>query len=39
MESRLLGTLLLAQIFAAGLNRSRVSPEKRRPVNIYVDEF
>ena len=39
MESRLLGTLLLAQIFAAGLNRGAMPSQERRPVNIYVDEF
>lgn len=38
-ESRLLGTMLLAQIFAAGLERGLQKKEQRKPVNIYVDEF
>lgn len=38
-ESRLLGTILMMQIFAAGLQRSLLPASKRRPVNIYVDEF
>jgi hypothetical protein len=38
-ESRLLGTILMMQIFAAGLKRSLRPPSERRPVNIYVDEF
>ena len=38
-ESRLLGTILMQEIFAAGLQRSLLNPSKRRPVNIYVDEF
>ena len=38
-ESRLLGTLLLAQIFAAGLERGLQKKDQRNPVNIYVDEF
>jgi len=39
MESRLLGTMLLAQIFSAGLARSCTPRDQRRPANIYVDEF
>jgi len=38
-ESRLLGTLLMSEIFSAGLSRSAVSESARRPVNLYVDEF
>lgn len=38
-ESRLLGSLLVAQIFAAGLERGMKKRAHRRPVNIYVDEF
>ena len=38
-ESRLLGTMLLAQIFAAGLERGLQPSKQRKPVNIYVDEF
>lgn len=38
-ESRLLGTILMMEIFAAGLQRSLRPPTERRPVNIYVDEF
>lgn len=38
-ESRLLGTILMMEIFAAGLRRSVLKEEQRRPVNVYVDEF
>lgn len=38
-ESRLLGTLLTMQIFAAGLKRSLLPPDRRSPVNVYIDEF
>ncbi|MCK9590113.1 MAG: type IV secretion system DNA-binding domain-containing protein [Terrimicrobiaceae bacterium] len=38
-ESRLLGTILMMEIFAAGLRRSVLSEDQRRPVNVYVDEF
>lgn len=38
-ESRLLGTILMMEIFAAGLQRSVLKEEQRRPVNVYVDEF
>jgi Helicase HerA, central domain/TraM recognition site of TraD and TraG len=38
-ESRLLGTLLMIEIFAAGLQRSTLPTRKRHPVNLYVDEF
>lgn len=38
-ESRLLGYLLTAQIFSAGLERGMRSQRHRKPVNIYVDEF
>ena len=35
----LLGSLVIAQIWQATLGRSKVTPEKRHPVFIYVDEF
>lgn len=38
-ESRLLGTILMMEIFAAGLRRSVLREDQRRPVNVYVDEF
>lgn len=38
-ESRLLGTVLMMEIFAAGLHRSVLKESDRRPVNVYVDEF
>jgi hypothetical protein len=38
-ESKLLGTILMMEVFAAGLQRSLLPESKRRPVNIYVDEF
>jgi hypothetical protein len=38
-ESRLLGTLLMIEIFAAGLQRSTLPERDRNPVNVYVDEF
>ncbi len=38
-ESRLLGTILMMEIFAAGLGRSALKEKQRRPVNVYVDEF
>lgn len=39
LESRLLGAMLMSQIFAAGLERGMQRRTHRRPVNIYVDEF
>lgn len=38
-ESRVMGVILLAQIFSAGLSRSQMKPADRKPVNVYVDEF
>lgn len=38
-ESRLLGTILMMEIFAASLSRSARPEAERRPVNVYVDEF
>lgn len=38
-ESRLLGTLLMSEIFSSGLARSAVPEGDRRPINLYVDEF
>lgn len=38
-ESRLLGTILMMEIFAAGLQRGLRPESERSPVNIYVDEF
>ncbi len=37
--SRLLGSMLTMQLFAAGLKRSGQRRDERRPVNIYIDEF
>jgi type IV secretory pathway TraG/TraD family ATPase VirD4 len=34
-----LGTILMMEIFAAGLHRSQLPEKERRPANIYVDEF
>jgi len=38
-ESRMLGTILMMEIFAGGLQRSSLPKKSRRPVNVYVDEF
>jgi hypothetical protein len=38
-ESRLLGVILMTKIMSAGLERSLISKRRRKPVNIYVDEF
>jgi len=38
-ESRLLGTVLMMEVFAAGMQRSTLPENERRPVNVYVDEF
>ena len=38
-ESRLLGTILMMEIFSAGLGRSVQQKNQRHPVNVYVDEF
>lgn len=35
----LLGSLVVAQLWQATLERSRITPEKRHPVFIYIDEF
>ncbi len=35
----LLGSLILAQLWAAALNRATVAAERRRPVFVYIDEF
>lgn len=35
----LLGSLILAQLWAAALNRTTVAAERRRPVFVYIDEF
>ena len=38
-SAALLGALVVAQLWQTVLSRSKVSPEKRHPVFIYVDEF
>ena len=38
-ESRLLGILLVSQIFSAGLKRAANRKTQRKPVNVYIDEF
>ncbi|MCC5846819.1 MAG: type IV secretion system DNA-binding domain-containing protein [Verrucomicrobia bacterium] len=37
--SRLLGSLLTAELFAVGLRRGRRLRAERPPVNVYIDEF
>jgi hypothetical protein len=39
VECRFLGIMLTMQIFTAGLKRSTLPLDKRKPVNIYIDEF
>lgn len=38
-DSKLLGALLLTEIFACALERGRVPKAERTPVRLYVDEF
>lgn len=38
-SSALLGALVVAQLWQTVLSRSKIAPEKRHPVFIYVDEF
>ena len=38
-SSALLGALVVAQLWQTILSRSKVAPEKRHPVFVYVDEF
>jgi hypothetical protein len=38
-SSALLGALVVAQLWQSVLGRSKIAPEKRHPVFIYVDEF
>lgn len=38
-SARLLGTLLVSQLWQATLARSAVAPERRHPVMIYLDEL
>lgn len=38
-SARLLGTLLLNQLWQAALSRSAVAPERRHLVSVYVDEL
>lgn len=35
----LLGSLVVAQLWQATLERSRISPERRHPVMVFIDEF
>lgn len=37
--SALLGSLVVSQLWQAVLGRSRIAPERRHPVFVYVDEF
>jgi hypothetical protein len=37
--ARLLGALVLSQLWQAALGRAVVAPERRHPVMVYVDEF
>ena len=37
-EARLLGMLLLGRIFAAGMERATLPPQRRTPFSVYVDE-
>ena len=38
-ESRLLGMILMTQLFSAGLGRAARPEEERTPCHVYVDEF
>lgn len=38
-EARLLGVILMTKIMSAGLERSLIPRQRRKPVHIYVDEF
>jgi len=37
--AQLLGSLLLSTLWTAAQRRSRLAPERRRPVLVYLDEF
>jgi hypothetical protein len=37
--TQLVGSLLIASLWQATLERARIPPERRRPVWLYVDEF
>lgn len=38
-SARLLGSIITASLHALTLKRAQISPEKRHPVLIYIDEF
>ena len=38
-SARLLGSIITASLHALTLRRAQISPEKRHPVMIYIDEF
>ena len=38
-SSALLGALVVSQLWQTVLSRSKIAPEKRHPVFVYVDEF
>ena len=38
-SARLLGSIITASLHALTLKRAQISPEKRYPVLIYIDEF
>lgn len=39
LDTQLLGMLIIGKIFSSAMGRVSLSPEKRRPVFLYVDEF
>lgn len=39
MDTQLLGMLIIGKIFSSAMGRVSLSPEKRRPLFLYVDEF
>lgn len=39
LDTRLLGMLLIGQLFSAALGRATLRPERRKPFHLYVDEF
>jgi hypothetical protein len=39
MDARLLGMLVIGQLFSAALSRVTMPPSRRQPFQLYVDEF
>ena len=39
LDTRLLGMLLIGQLFSAALSRATLRPERRKTFHLYVDEF